>query len=82
MQRLNEWTVRQRSEENIYIISRYFQALLHQSIVKSHQLRVFVILEHQLARTKFGALPQQNFCAQVALQLFDCFPDVGVHVNL
>src|SRR5437773_12407506 len=44
-----------------------FQALLHQSIVKSHQLRVLVIFQHELTRAQFCALSQENLGAQVAL---------------
>src|SRR6476646_5993365 len=37
-----------------------FAALLYQSIVNSHQLRVIVILQHQLTRPHFRLLSEEN----------------------
>lgn len=72
MNPLNQWAVREIAASN----------LLHQAIVESHELRVFIVFEHQLARAHFRSLPQEYFSAQVALQFVESFLDIGIHVNL
>jgi len=72
MNPLNQWAVCGIDAPN----------LLHQAIVESHELCVLVVFEHQLARPRFGALPQKYFSAQVALQFVESFLDIGINVNL
>lgn len=58
-----------------------FAALLYQSIVNSHQLRVVVILQHELTRPHLRLLPEENFGPKVPLQFIDRSPNVSVHMG-
>src|SRR5260370_40617487 len=55
--------------------------LFHQAIVQAQYLRLFVILEHELAGPYFRFFPQQNLGAQVSLQLLKRGTDVGIDVR-
>src|SRR5271170_6620458 len=59
-----------------------FAGLLHQSIVNSHQLRVVVVFQNQLAGPHFRLLPKEDLCSQVPLQFIDRRSDIGVDMNL
>src|SRR5579859_8852 len=58
-----------------------FVALLHQSIVNSHQLRVVVILEHELTGSHSRFLAQENLGPKVPLEFIDRSPNIRVHMN-
>ena len=75
MHPLNEWAV-------YFFVKRFVLALLfHQPVVEPHQLRVFIIFQYQLAGPYFGALPQQNFSAKMALQFIERLANIGVDVD-
>src|SRR6202008_5079957 len=45
--------------------------LLHQPVVEAHQLRLVVILQHQLSWAHFRFLAQQNFRSKMPLQFVE-----------
>src|SRR5579859_466095 len=61
--------------------SSWPSSLLHQAIVNSHELRIVVVFEDELARANFSFLTQQNFCSQMLLQLVERGADVRVNVS-
>src|SRR5262245_22512610 len=56
--------------------------LLHQAVVKSHQLMVVVIFENELSRPNLRTYAQENLRAQVALQFVQRFANVRIDVWL
>src|ERR1700730_3251649 len=71
-----------RIPEKIAPIETAWFRLFHQAIIKSHELRIIVVFEDELAGPHLRLLPQQRFRAQVSLQFLECRPDVCVYVNL
>jgi hypothetical protein len=59
-----------------------FAALLYQSIVNTHKLRVVVVFKHELSGPHFCFLPKENLGAEVPLQLVDRSSNIRVHMNL
>ena len=57
------------------------RGLLHQAIIDAHELSVVVILEYELAGAKLGFLTQQNFGAELPLQIFKSGADIRVCVG-